>query len=671
MRLGHRLRPRREDVIDAFPSCLPWGDPTCRTKAQRKADSTLWVALNWQRRVDDWLACHADADETYRLTAENKQWVRRVVEAFARRLLAMPKFNLLQQAYNVLDTTEAALLSRSGVPGATFETTKALVEKLMDDTERQVHKAQAWAGSAVGSTAAFGVSEPCTQTTLSTFHDVGDKHENTKDLVRNLLLLTERKHAVFTVFVQPVAAFAGDQAKVWELAKQLLPVRVGDVITGKYDTVNVTQGDSGPHGPDGRGGCDWRSPAMMRRLQSEPNPTRCAWRLTLDVAKLRRWQITLAMIVDAVERKLPPNTRVWSPTCLRALRPQDTTVYLFVQVPGVVADTCDGSIDPDKLFHPVLLRGFPTVHTAKVVPCASRRGLFEVRARAEKLEPFFESTVFDPRTLRCSCPLKTALTFGIEAGQTSLAAEFKQALQRKVHSHHTAMVAAFLCHTGRILKLDRFDMDKTSDDVIQNAAFESTKSVLVKAASHGQRTDNIHRSVITSTVMGVTPVCGTGIVETVVAHDMHPQVLRKKAKREVAAAGFAKKVSVVNGLVLKAMDEEDEALWGTATPPALTRRRGRGGDGGGGPGRRRRHVRQSVCVVVSACLWDMGSDVQSQLDAFEEFAVQFASRSSSGRPQKRTVAEMVAAKPVVASLDFVDDEFKRPRCESLPVGAGR
>lgn len=82
-------------------------------------------------------------------------------------------------------------------------------------------------------------------------------------------------------------------------------------------------------------------------------------------------------------------------------------------------------------------------------------------------------------------------------------------------------------------------------------------------------------------------------------------------------------------------------------------------------------MRQSVCVVASACLWDMGSDVQSQLDAFEEFAVQFASRSSSGRPQKRTVAEMVAAKPVVASLDFVDDEFKRPRCESLPVGAGR
>ena len=34
MRLDHRLRSRREDVINAFSSCLPWGDPTCRTKAR-------------------------------------------------------------------------------------------------------------------------------------------------------------------------------------------------------------------------------------------------------------------------------------------------------------------------------------------------------------------------------------------------------------------------------------------------------------------------------------------------------------------------------------------------------------------------------------------------------------------------------------------------------------
>jgi DNA-directed RNA polymerase beta' subunit len=599
----------------------------CRTIAMRNPDNVLWVPLNWERRVTDWIATQTPrpANVTlneHEMAVKIRSEVVDTTSQFARKLMDLPQFRLLQQAYNIMDAVDHHL-TVGMIETYGFHTRplalQEFIGQLIEDTERQVHRARTPPGEAVGSTAAFCISEPCTQSTLSTFHHTGDKHAPTKDLVKGLLLLSERKGAVHTVFVKPTGRLCESREEVWRIAQSLLPVRLKDLLVDKRSIQFRAMKTQAQVAAVCKG-----VPAFEMGIMDVPklDCTGGVWTMQLSTSAIQKAQVTMPMIVETLERKLMSGCCVWAAP-FHSLVDQETVT---VHVAGMGA-----GIDPVVMFHKLHLKGFVEVVTATMVPCPRPRAPgeppeYEVRARTKSLEPFFLSSVFDPRTLRCNCPLTTYMHYGIEAGQAALGAAFKQALNNGVHSHHTSLVAAHICRGGRPIKMDRFDMAKDSDDVMQQAAFESTKLVLLKAASHKKCTRNISRSVVSSTIMRVTPAVGTGAVQVVVPPDLAVSQLKKKLRMD--------------------SKKKHGAEWN---------------------GRRRFVPHQATVVLImpNAHVWDMSRPPTDHLDAFDQFAAEHNAVESSGESQKRRRQEdLVAARPVAAPLPFVNDEF-RPTIEPL------
>ena len=636
---------------------------TGRRANSRNPNPMMWVPLNWHRRIWDArqrgsISCRCQQC----FAPPERAKVRQLVAAVAERLLAMTNVQGQQQAYNALDAALHGLLLGDEAPccapyGVTPSSgaTAALVRALVDDTLMHVHKAAACAGLPAGSVAAFAVSEPCTQAGLKTLHRPGEKHATTKDLVRSLLLLAHRPHAVVTVHISPVSELAGNRPAVRRAAKALLPLRIADLLV-------IPASSSGSSVRfAAKCGAECGSPAMRRGMARPHDTARPAWQLDLSAAAMRSAGVSVPVVVGALLQAMPSGTLVWPMRSLSQASEAAAAFTLFVQPVARAVAYTDAAADPVALFHRILVRGFPSVHSVSVTTATAvttGEPTLCVRARVESLDPFFTphaSASFDMRTLRCACPLVTTAVYGIEAGRARLVGAFEKALQMRVHPRHLGMIAAFLTCSGRIIKLDRFDMLRVAEnDTLQCATFESTKSVLMKAALHGTRTDNIPRAVISATIMGVAPICGTGIVEVVVAPHLEASALRAAASAGAASAVLA--------------------------------------------GNRRGGQRRPCAVFAEpcpSCYWDLSMSCKDQLQALKTYVgncsrrrrrrwtakLQLLAGPESG-PELRSRLEnvvktravidanLIADKPETANLPFAgrdDDEFAHPQCTPLPL----
>jgi hypothetical protein len=208
------------------------------------------------------------------------------------------------------------------------------------------------------------------------------------------------------------------------------------------------------------------------------------------------------------------------------------------------------------------------------------------------------------------CPLMRARYFGIESAQAALTEALQRVMKRTggtgVHPHHSARLAAFLCVSGFVHKLDRFDMQEFASSVLAEASFETPKDVLLRAATFGERS-RVDHSISSAAILSAKPAVGTGLVQVVV-----PRHLR-----------------VANLLARHAAAPRD----GFSARP----------NDAAGDGRTRRPRGRKAPPPPPSFTWDISAPASAEVQAYRKFAWSRKRKSAAQQSRLLSVGSVAAS----------------------------
>ena len=496
-----------------------------RSVSPTSPDGHLWVPANWQRMLRDAdSTCNGGNDDT---DDDDDNIDAAHVQRFFAELDSMNNFNLLQLKFHIASTLQQHWPMR-----------RKTFESMAKKTLTFIPRCTAWAGTPVGSSAAE-LTESCTQGALRTFHKAGEANETVKDRLRKLLLLTLNNKQTVNVHIQPYGKAVFDERATQRMCDDLVFFQLNDIVDSIKRVAEPLH--------------NLPNFARASRLHCELKD--CVengvtvWQLRVNPDKLRASQTTFPWIVRVMRDALPSSSCVWTTSMC------DPAPSLFV--------AADASVDFQNVLA-LRIAGHPDVISASCEPLplsisddGCRR--FAVCAQVRSVRPILACTHLDAATMYVDCPLAAASLWGIEAAQSVLADRLKATIcgeNGHVHTHHLRLVAAFLCMTGRVSKLDRFDVSKYSTDVLGIAAFETPTVVMQRAAMHGEATDDVSRSVNSATILNVAPRVGSGLVDVIVPNDnIRARTLRKRSANALSnTAGVGRSQSSRRELVLAAKE---------------------------------------------------------------------------------------------------------------------
>ena len=105
--------------------------------------------------------------------------------------------------------------------------------------------------------------------------------------------------------------------------------------------------------------------------------------------------------------------------------------------------------------------------------------------------------------------------FGLEAARTILMKEYRSIGTggefKSINYAHISILVDFMCHTGKIISIDRYGINKLNTDPLARASFEETTDQLINAALFGEK-DSM-KSVSSNIMAGQVIEAGTGLCE--------------------------------------------------------------------------------------------------------------------------------------------------------------
>jgi len=108
--------------------------------------------------------------------------------------------------------------------------------------------------------------------------------------------------------------------------------------------------------------------------------------------------------------------------------------------------------------------------------------------------------------------------YGIESARSVLLKEIKSVFGDSINHHHIAMVCDLMTHTGDIISIDRFGLNKLDIDLLSKATFEKTMEILTDAAVFNKK-DHL-RNVSSRIMFGKPFKGGTGLCEVMMDNEI-------------------------------------------------------------------------------------------------------------------------------------------------------
>jgi len=367
-------------------------------------------------------------------------------------------------------------------------------------------------GATVGLWSAFALGEPSTQLTLNTFHSSGLSTGQNYGISRfNEIINCNKTIGCPTTFV-----YLEPGANAADVSRKMTRVTLGDVAVSVSQCAGPPQQDHGwidawliVH--DGEGANHFPDVQSAEGLSH-----RLALRITFKASSLKDAfpQEGLAVIsriapgmgvmtVDAHPDE--PDTAValvWLPqgadldAALRA--EQDLLRSPLAGITGI------GSVLPQKMPRKGACPRSGATNEEEVVLVAEGTNILDVMAL-----PGVDAT----RTF--TNDIKTiAAVLGIEAARAAIEREVSEVLSQNnifVNPKHVALVPAMICHSGSLVPLSRFGINRGANTTLLKASFEESSEMFSEAAFHG--VENGLLGIADANFFGRRVPVGTGATE--------------------------------------------------------------------------------------------------------------------------------------------------------------
>jgi DNA-directed RNA polymerase II subunit RPB1 len=410
--------------------------------------------------------------------------------------------------------------------------TRDLFDEMLKEVSFKYVKSMVHAGEMVGTLGAQSIGEPTTQLTLNTFHSAGTAKANaTAGVPRIIELLSvshNPKNPSNVVYLDKTIAGSQDSAlaKKREIQKTTLrditkavriyydpnPLSTNSLIQEdrdilqSYEKFSVTQGQCA-------------SPWIMR--------------LELD-----RQEMAARQVVDMtiIRTKIENNKILKVLECVHSDTNTPTKIVMRI-VFGVdsVKNALSLRFIEDKLLETVLtgVDGIGRVFPREVINellwdetiggyVASKQYVLDVEGT--NLLDLSVLPNIDPFRSFSDSIHEVLEVFGIETVRAALYEEFYNVFidADGVDYHHMMMLVDAMTYPGFILQVDRFGMNKnTENGVLAKSSFEETSKILFNAAIAGEF-DNM-KGVSANIMFGQKPPCGTGFVDILVDETKLPE----------------------------------------------------------------------------------------------------------------------------------------------------
>ena len=408
-----------------------------------------------------------------------------------------------------------------------------LFDELLKEIVFKYVKSTVHAGEMVGTLGAQSIGEPTTQLTLNTFHSAGTAKANaTQGVPRIIELLSvshNPKNPSNTVYLDP--SIAGSQDSAIYKAKEIQKTTLRDItksvriyydpnplssnsliqedrdILASYEKFSVSQGQT----------C--ASPWIMR-LELDRQEMAARQVIDLPMIRTKIENNKILKVFDCVHS----DTNAPGKLVLRIVFGSDT-----------VKNALSLRFIEDKLLDTVLTgvdgigRVFPREVCNELLWDEKVGGYVASKQYVLDVEG---ANILDLSVLPNVDPFRTFSddihevldVFGIETVRIALYEEFMNVFGEGdgVDYHHMMMLVDAMTYPGFILQVDRFGMNKnTENGVLAKSSFEETSKILFNAAISGEF-DNM-KGVSANIMFGQKPPCGTGFVDILIDETKLPE----------------------------------------------------------------------------------------------------------------------------------------------------